>query len=54
VLNKSYRADGVSNIERFIGNYTNPTLNPQAAAVVNGHGEISLSGMAYPTPNSRC
>jgi hypothetical protein len=44
----------VSNINQPVGDYTNPILKPQAAEVVKKHGEISLSGVAYPTPRSQC
>jgi hypothetical protein len=33
---------------------TNPILKPQAAEVVKKHGEISLAGVGYPTPNNQC
>jgi hypothetical protein len=54
VLNKSRRPDGVSNIKQFVGDYANPILKPQAAEVVKRHAEISLAGMAYPTPSNQC
>jgi hypothetical protein len=69
VVNKSRRrqiidADGrplpatnaplVSNINQPVGDYTNPILKPQTAEVVKKHGEISLNGVAYPTPRSQC
>jgi hypothetical protein len=39
----------------YIGSeYTNPILKPHAAEVVKKHGEISLSGVAYPTPGNQC
>jgi hypothetical protein len=38
----------------FVGDYTNPILKPEAAEVVKKHGEIELSGMAYPSPSSHC
>jgi hypothetical protein len=31
-----------------------PTMTSEAAAVVKRHGEISSSGMTYPTPSNRC
>jgi hypothetical protein len=45
---------GAGNNAQFVGDYTNPILTPAAAAVVKKHGEISLSGMTYPTPSNRC
>ena len=54
VLNRSRGLDGKSDPYRWVGDYTNPILKPQAAEVVKKHGEISLSGLAYPTPSSHC
>lgn len=58
VLNKSRMRKGpqtgVSNPAQLVGDYSNPILKPGAAAVVKKHGEISLSGEAYPTPNNQC
>jgi hypothetical protein len=44
----------VSRSSQFVGDYTNPILKPDAAAVVKRHGEISLGGVAYPTPSNQC
>jgi len=44
----------VSSEYQLIGDYTNPILKPQAAEEVKKHGEISLTGVAYPTPNNQC
>jgi hypothetical protein len=46
--------NGVSNIYQLIGDYTNPILKPEAAEVVKRHGEISMAGTPYPTPNNQC
>ncbi len=54
VYNKQRRANGSGNNGRFVGDYTNPILKPATAAVVKKLGEISLSGMTYPTPSNRC
>ena len=53
VTNRS-RRNGVSNIYQFVGDYTNPILKPWAAEVVKKHGEISLTGVTYPTPGNQC
>src|SRR5271154_5172241 len=53
VTNRS-RSNGVSNYNQLVGDYTNPILNPQAAEVVKGHGDLSLSGVGYPTPSNQC
>ena len=44
----------VSDQLQLIGDYTNPILKPEAAEVVRKHGEISLTGVAYPTPSNQC
>jgi hypothetical protein len=54
VLNRSRRPNGQSNSGRFVGDYTNPILKPEAAQVVKSHGQISLSGGTYGTPSNRC
>src|SRR5262249_15937317 len=54
VRNKARRRVGVSSAYQLIGDYTNPILRPHAAEEVKRHGEISLTGVAYPTPNNQC
>ena len=54
VLNRSRRPDGTGDSRRFVGDYTNPILKPAAADAVKRLGEISLSGVTYPTPSNRC
>jgi hypothetical protein len=39
---------------RYVGDYTNPILKPQAAEVVKKHSEIELSGLAHPIPSTHC
>jgi hypothetical protein len=53
VTNRS-RRNGVSNYDQLVGDYTNPILKPQAAEEVKKHGEISLTGVEYPTPTNQC
>src|SRR6266550_9202704 len=53
VVNRA-RILGQSNINQFVGDYTNPILKPQAAEIVKKHGELSLSGVTYPTPSNQC
>jgi hypothetical protein len=48
------RRNGVSNIYQLVGDYTNPILKPEAAAVVKRAGEVALSGATYPTPSNQC
>jgi hypothetical protein len=53
VTNRS-RINGVSNAYQLIGDFTNPILMRHAAEVVKQHGEISLTGVPYPTPSNQC
>jgi hypothetical protein len=53
VTNRS-RVNGASNYNQLVGDFTNPILNAQAAEVVKKHGELSLSGVGYPTPSNQC
>ena len=46
--------NGISNISELVGDFTNPILKPEAAAVVKQHGEISKRKLAYPTPSNQC
>ncbi len=54
VVNKSRLANGASNFDKLVGDYTNPILKPQAAEIVKKRGEISLSGRAFPDPDNQC
>ena len=53
VTNRS-RRDGVSNYDQLVGDYTNPVLKPESAAVVKKFGELSLAGITYPSPANQC
>ena len=53
VTNRS-RINGVSNYNQLVGDYTNPILKHRAAEVVKAHGDLSLSGVGYPTPSNQC
>jgi hypothetical protein len=44
----------VSNVYQYVGDYTNPILKPEAADIVKKHGEISLTGVPYPSPRNQC
>jgi hypothetical protein len=48
------RRNGVSDAYQLIGDYTNPILKPHAAGIVKALGEISLTGVPYPTPSNHC
>jgi hypothetical protein len=54
VRNKSRLPSGASNFDQLVGDYSNPILKPEAAAVVKKLGEISLSGRAFPDPDNQC
>jgi hypothetical protein len=54
VRNKSRLPSGQSNFDKVVGDYTNPILKPEAAAVVKKFGEISSSGLAFPDPDNQC
>jgi len=45
---------GVGDGRQLVGDYTNPILKPQAAEIVKQHGEISVTGVTYPTPLNQC
>ena len=45
---------GVSDYDQLVGDYTNPILQPWAAAVVEKFGEMSLAGITYGNPSNQC
>jgi hypothetical protein len=46
--------EGVSDYDQLVGDYTNPILQPWAAAVVKKFGELSLAGITYGNPSNQC
>ena len=48
------RRNGVSDYGELVGDYMNPILKPEAAAIVKRNGEISKSGVAFGNPSSQC
>ena len=54
VRNKSRLRSGASNPDQLVGDYSNPILKPEAAELVKKFGDISLSGRAFPDPDSQC
>ena len=54
VVNKARLPNGVSSPGMFVGDYTNPILKPDAAALVKKRADISLSGLAFPDPDNQC
>jgi hypothetical protein len=53
LVNRS-RRNGVSNYDQLVGDYSNPILKPETAAVVKKFGEQSLAGVTYPNPANQC
>ena len=53
-LTNRSRRNGVSNYNELVGDYTNPILKPDAAAVVKKKGELSSAGVTYPSPANQC
>jgi hypothetical protein len=53
VLNLS-RENGKSNYYQLVGDYSNPILKPWAADVVKKLGEVSKSGLVFPSPSNQC
>jgi hypothetical protein len=43
-----------SDNRQLVGDYHNPILQPWAAEVVKKDGDISLTGIGYPTPRNQC
>ena len=54
VRNLQRTPSGASNFNLLVGDYRNPILKPHAAEIVKKFGEISLSGRAFPDPDSQC
>jgi hypothetical protein len=54
VANRSRLPSGESNGSQLVGDYTNPILKPHAAEIVKKYGEISLAGVAFPSPRNQC
>src|SRR5579871_7005889 len=48
------RANGVSNYDQLVGDYRNPILRPESAAIVKEFGEMSKAGITYPSPANQC
>ena len=47
-------AEGVSDYDQLVGDYTNPILQPWAAEVVKKLGKMSLAGITFPNPANQC
>jgi hypothetical protein len=53
LINRS-RRNGVSNYDQLVGDFTNPILKPQTAEIVKKFGDLSLSGITFPSPANQC
>jgi hypothetical protein len=41
-------------MNKLVGDYTNPILKPEAAAILKKRGELSLAGMSVPNAHEQC
>lgn len=48
------RRNGRSNVLQLVGDYHNPILKPEAAAIVKKHGEESLAHYGFHNPRNQC
>jgi hypothetical protein len=54
VVNMMHTPDGTQDMNKLVGDYNNPILKPQAAAIVKQRGQMSLDGLAVPNPHQEC
>jgi hypothetical protein len=54
VVNMMHTAAGVMDMNKLVGDYTNPILKPEAAAILKKRGELSLGGMSVPNAHEQC
>jgi hypothetical protein len=52
--NLSRRPDGTADAGRLVGDYNNPILTPEAAAVVKAKGELAIAGKGFPNSQDQC
>ena len=53
-LTNQSRRNGVSNYDQLVGDFSNPILKPQTAAIVKNFGELSKKGITFPSPANQC
>ena len=46
--------NGAGNASMLVGDYNNPLLKPEAAAIVKRRGELALAGASVPDPSNQC
>jgi len=52
--NLSRLPDGKANARQLVGDYRNPILTPEAAAVVKQKGELATAGKGFPNAQDQC
>src|SRR5215471_21790311 len=46
--------NGKANARQLVGDYRNPILTPEAAAVVKQKGELAIAGKGFPNAQDQC
>jgi hypothetical protein len=54
LVNLSRREGNVANNRQLVGDYRNPILKPETAAIVKKFGQMSLDHYTYPAPRNQC
>jgi len=54
LINLNRRPDGTANAGQLVGDYHNPILTPEAAAVVKQMGERAIAGAGFPNSQDQC
>jgi len=54
VVNMMHTRDGTQDMNKLVGDYSNPILKPAAAAILKQRGEMSLAGLSVPNPHDEC
>ena len=54
VVNMMRTPAGIMDMSKLMGDYTNPILKPEAAAILKQRGELSLAGKSVPNPHEQC
>ena len=52
--NLSRLPNGKANARELVGDYRNPVLTPEAAAVVKQKGELAIAGKGFPNAQDQC
>ena len=54
VVNMIHAPNGTQDMNKLVGDYNNPILKPEAAALVKQRGQMSLEGISVPNPHQLC